>query len=68
VSKLKGLGERSSAAHSAVRGLPRDARKSAMRPKPSAIGTGRAKRARSMAKPGSAMTPCEYGNTPSRNA
>jgi hypothetical protein len=38
-----------------------------MRPKPSAIGTGPAKRARSSRQPGNAATPPEYWNTAGMN-
>jgi hypothetical protein len=67
-SNEKGRGERSSHAQNAVRGRPRAARYASICRKPSARATGRAKRTRSIANPGSATTPCEYGKTPLRNA
>jgi hypothetical protein len=66
-SSVKGSGERSSQAQNAALGRPAASSAAAMRAKPSASGTGSAKRARSMRKPGSAATPAEYWNTPGTN-
>src|SRR4051812_34715229 len=57
-------GERNSQAQNAVGGRPKRARWASIAAKPSFSGSGLAKRARSMRKPGSATTPPEYWNGP----
>jgi hypothetical protein len=58
-SIVNGRGERNSAAHSACNGRPTEVRCASIASKPRATGSGRAKRARTTAKPGIAITPCE---------
>jgi hypothetical protein len=65
-SSVKGAGERSSQAQRAVNGRPSAVKWPSMARKPSASGTSRTKRARSISKPGSAATPAEYWKTPFR--
>jgi hypothetical protein len=60
---VKGAGERSSQAQKAFRGRPIASRCASIRAKPSSSASGRARRARSISKPGSAATPPEYWNT-----
>jgi len=62
-SSVNGAGERSSQAQKAETGRPSDARCRSIAAKPSASGTTREKRARSIRKPGSAATPPEYCDT-----
>jgi hypothetical protein len=62
-ASVNGVGERSSQAANALAGRPRPARWRSTRAKPSASGSGRARRARSISNPASAATPLEYWNT-----
>jgi hypothetical protein len=57
---VKGAGDRNSQAQKAACGRPMAARCASTARKPSASGTGRKKRARSISNPGSAETPAEY--------
>jgi hypothetical protein len=64
---VNAAGERNSQAQNEVSGRPAEPRYFAICSKPSASGSMRSNRTRSISKPGSAAAPLEYWNTAGMN-